>query len=555
MKLSVALCILPLLVSGQTSEAPRFLAADVHVSPKTQNQGMRAPSSRGVRYEIKNATMVDLIGLAYGFNATRILGGPSWLEMDRFDVIANQPPKTEPEGQKLMLQALLGERFGLVVQQDTKPLPSYALTQGKKPQLKEADGSGETGCKPQSTAPTGAPGGEGVLRLSIGNVNGAAPIQLSLVNGIIEYQCRNMTMAAFAEAARGLLGANLGVNPLLDQTGLSGKWNFDLRFSLGLVGLPGAATGERITISEAIEKQLGLKLEERQIPTPVLIVRSVNQKPNDNPPGTADALGHNAAPSEFEVATVKPTNPDSRNSRFQMQAGGRLNAEGVPLRFLISRAFNTSSNDQIAGVPSWTDTARFDVIAKAPEDSAIQTLDPDTLAPMMLALLKERFKLTYHMEDREVPAYSLAATKPKMTKADPSTRTWCKPPAQVPGAAPAPPSTQVMICQNITMAQFADLLRGRAGGLDAPILDSTGVEGAWDFRLTFNPVLSLNVPTAARPPEAGQAGSQGPAASDPTGGYTIFEALEKQLGLRLVKQKRTSPVLVIDHIEQTPTEN
>ena len=258
---------------------------------------------------------------------------------------------------------------------------------------------------------------------------------------------------------------------------------------------------------------------------------------------------------EFEVATVKPTNPDSKISRFQMQPSGRLNAEGMPLRFLISRAFNTTSNDQIAGVPSWTDTARFDVIAKAPADSAVQTIDPDTLAPMMLALLKERFKLTYHMEDRETQAFSLVATKPKLTKADSSARAWCKAPAQVPGSAPAPPSTQVLICQNITMAQFADLLRGRAGGLDAPILDSTGIEGGWDFRLTFNPVLSLNVPTAARPPEAGQPGNQGPAASDPAGGYTIFEAIEKQLGLRLVKQKRTSPVLVIDHLEQTPTEN
>ncbi len=500
---------------------------------------------------MKNATLVDLISLAYGSDATKVLGGPSWLEMDRFDVIAKLPPKTEPETQNLMLRALLTDRFKLVVREDTKPLPAYALTAGKKPQLKEADGSGDSGCKPQSTS--SAPG-EGTLRIGLANGNGP-PVQLTLANGIIEYKCRNMTMAAFAEGLRGLLGANLGVSPVLDQTGLSGSWNFDLKYSLGLIGIAGPI-GERITISEAVEKQLGLKLEERQVPTPVLVVESVNQKPSENPPGTAEALPPMAAPEAFEVASVKPSNPDSRNSRFQMQPGGRLNAEGVPLRFLIARAFNTNNNEQLTGVPSWADSARFDVIAKAPPDSMNQTgLDQEALAPMMMALLKERFKLTYHTEQRDLPAYALQAVKPKMKKADPSARAWCKNPSQIPGAPPAPQGSQALICQNITMAQFADLLQGRAGNLNSPILDSTGIQGGWDFTLTVNPILSLNLAAALRPPEAGQPGDSGATASDPSGGYSIFEAIEKQLGLKLEKQKRSASIVVIDHIEQTPTED
>ncbi len=367
----------------QSAETPHFLAADAHVSAYTQNQGMRPPSQRGERYEVKNATMVDLISLAYGFNANTILGGPSWLEMDRFDVIAKQPPQTAAETQKLMLKTLLAERFQLTVREDTKPLTRYALTIGKKAQLKEADGSGDTGCKPQSTAAAGP--AEGTLRIGIAGPNGS-PIQLTLANGMIEYKCRNMTMAAFAEGLRSMLATNLGVNPILDQTSLSGIWDFDLHYSLGLI-MNGGALGERLPISEAMEKQLGLKLEERQIPTPVLMVESVNQKPSANPSGTEEALLSNAAPKEFEVATVKATSPDSRNSRFQMQPGGKLTAEGVPLRFLITRAFNTNGNDQLAGIPSWADSARFDVIAKAPSDGATQyNLDPDTLAPMMLAL-------------------------------------------------------------------------------------------------------------------------------------------------------------------------
>ena len=197
MKLKFGIYTLALIASGQNTETPHFLAADVHLSPKTQNpnQFMRPPAARGERYEIRNATMVDLIGLAYGFNSLNILGGPSWLEMDRFDVIAKTPPQTSPETQKPMLQALLAERFKLVVKEETKPMPSYALTVGKKHQLKEADGSGETGCNPVSVA-GGPPGaGNGIVRLATNDGKG---IQINLVSGMIGYQCRNMTMKAFA---------------------------------------------------------------------------------------------------------------------------------------------------------------------------------------------------------------------------------------------------------------------------------------------------------------------------------------------------------------------
>lgn len=318
---AAAWSILALLAFGQNTELPQFVAADVHVSAKTQNpnQGMRQPSTRGERYEVKNATIVDLIGLAYISNSTRILGGPSWLETDRFDVIARQPPQTTPDTQTLMLRSLLKDRFKLMIREETKPMPTYVLTMGKKSQLKEADGSGETGCKPQSSA---GPPGEGTIRIGIVANAGGEPIVLTLANGVIEYRCRNMTMPAFVDGLRAMLGTNLGVNPVLDQTGLSGIWNFDLRYSLGL-NLAAGALGERLSISEAIEKQLGLKLEEKQVPTPVLVVESVDQKPTENPPGTAEALPATPAPAEFEVATVKTTSPDSRGSRFQMQPGGR----------------------------------------------------------------------------------------------------------------------------------------------------------------------------------------------------------------------------------------
>jgi uncharacterized protein (TIGR03435 family) len=301
---------------------------------------------------------------------------------------------------------------------------------------------------------------------------------------MIQYTCRNMTMAAFAAGLRSMMGASVGPNPVLDETGLKGMWNFDLTWSLQLNGLMMANSGDRVTLSEAVDKQLGLKLEQKQVPTPVIVVDSVNQKPSANPPGVAEALPAIPAPTEFEVASVKPSDPGGRGGRFQMQPGGRLNVEGMTMRVLISRAFNSNNSDQVTGLPKWADTERFDIVAKAPSAGPSLTgMDMDALAPMMRALLVDRFKMTYHTEERPASAYSLVSAKPKMKKADPASRTSCKYGMAPAGAAPG---SQVLTCQNITMAQFADRLQGMTQELNWPVLDATGIEGGWDFALTFS---------------------------------------------------------------------
>ena len=539
------------LAFSQSSEAPpRFEIADVHVSAKIQNPFVRTSPARGGRYELKYATMVDLIHIAYGFDADKVVGGPNWLEMDRFDLVAKVPPDTSEEAQKLMLQSLLADRFKLVVHKENRPLPTYALTAGKKPQLKQAEGSEEAGCRPQAGSRS-APGEGGIVMMST-NVNGAATT-ISLGPGMtIQYNCRNITMAAFAEGLRGMIGASLGPNPILDETGMKGVWNFDLKWSLQLIGLITADTGDRISIFEAVDKQLGLKLEERQVPTPVIVVAGVNEKPSANPPGVAEALPAIPTPTEFEVASVKPTDPDARMGRYQMQPGGRLNVQGMAMRFLISRAFNTNNNEQVTGLPKWADTERYDITAKAPSAGpSAPAMDMDSVAPMMRALLADRFKMTYHTEERPVTAYSLVAAKPKMKKADPASRTSCKS-AQAP--AGSPPGSQMLTCQNITMAQFADRMQNMAAELNWGVLDATGIEGGWDFTLLYSrggPVMAL----PARGGDAAPVGGGQASASDPNGGYTIFEAVEKQLGLKLEMQKRPMPVVVIDHLEQKPTEN
>ncbi len=177
------------------------------------------------------------------------------------------------------------------------------------------------------------------------------------------------------------------------------------------------------------------------------------------------------------------------------------------------------------------------------------------LAPMLLSLLKERFGLKYHSEERPASTYTLTSTgKPKMKKADPASRIFCKSPQPPPGA---PPMTRVLNCQNMTMAKFGEQLQGMTQELSWPVADGTELEGGWDFTLTF--AMFLMPPQMARGPmgEGGpNAGPAMPTAADPTTtGVSIFEAVEKQLGLKLSMQKRPMQVIVIDHIERKPTEN
>src|SRR5262245_39318937 len=165
--------------------------------------------------------------------------GPNWLEFDRFDVFAKVPNNTPPETLKLMLQALLADRFKLVVHNDTRPLSGFVLTIGKsKPKLKEADASGKTGCQTQSLTAVPNPGG---------------PISIPMTS----ISCHSTTMASFASTLNGLSGGYL-TNTVEDSTGLKGSWDFELKWTpKPLTPLAGP---DAVTIFDAIDKQLGLKL-------------------------------------------------------------------------------------------------------------------------------------------------------------------------------------------------------------------------------------------------------------------------------------------------------
>ena len=110
--LALAVTFAVSLWAQSSAPARSFDVADVHAAGRSPiATGARNGSLRDGVFRLRQATMVDLIRVAYGVDADKVTGGPSWLELDRFDVAAKVPPGTNREMVRPMLQALLADRF------------------------------------------------------------------------------------------------------------------------------------------------------------------------------------------------------------------------------------------------------------------------------------------------------------------------------------------------------------------------------------------------------------------------------------------------------------
>jgi uncharacterized protein (TIGR03435 family) len=225
------------------------------------------------------------------------------------------------------------------------------------------------------------------------------------------------------------------------------------------------------------------------------------------------------APLAFEAATVK-ANRSGRTDTHSDSDNNRISIVNMQLRRLIAKAYDVRP-DQIDG-PEFLDTERFDVVAKS------ETV-PNTsqFLEMMQALLADRFKLTLHRESREGRAYALVVAKGgiKIKPVEPD------------GNSSTNNRRGELEAKGVSMARFAETL----SRLGLTVVDQTGVEGVFDFKLSYDP--SSTRPTTD--------------ASDATGdaGPSIFTALQEQLGLKLESRKVPIEYLVIDHIERVPAEN
>ncbi len=324
----------------------------------------------------------------------------------------------------------------------------------------------------------------------------------------------------------------------LNKTGLDGKWDFTIK--LTPPGLLARAGADGISVFDAVDKQLGLKLEAGKVAQPVLVVDSVNEAPTPNAPDISKFLPP-PPPTEFDLALIKPTNPDFKGIRLQIQPSGQINIQGATLNFLLQQIYDIFP-DMIQGAPKFMDDDRWDITGKmiSTDPGQPAQADPETRNKALGKLLEDRFKLKAHFDERVVPAYTLSSVKPKMAKADPTMRTSCHEGPGPDGKDPRvanPMLSRLLYCRNMTMAQFADQLPQVANRyVHAPELDKTGLTDAYDFTLSFSAsgILQNGLPGPGQAPAQPGAGG----ASDPNGALSLSDAIRAQLGLKLELEKR-----------------
>jgi uncharacterized protein (TIGR03435 family) len=204
----------------------------------------------------------------------------------------------------------------------------------------------------------------------------------------------------------------------------------------------------------------------------------------------------------------------------------------VTVKSIIMAAYDVQEN-MITGGPGWIDSEHYDIVAQAPPDTP-----RETLRLMLQPLLAERFKLEIHREDKPMPVYVMVVGKdgPKLKKATggPQQCRWNNPGAGLVQRE----------CSNMTMEELATSMPrwGMAGKVDLPVVNLTGIKGAYDFELEWS------LPSGGG--DAGKADAS--VAADPGG--SIFDAMGR-IGLKLEQRKYPMSVIVIDRVERVPAAN
>ena len=256
---------------------------------------------------------------------------------------------------------------------------------------------------------------------------------------------------------------------------------------------------------------------------PLLLVASsiVAQSPTPRPKFDA-----------FEVATIKPVESDKKAGRFiTMQGPRRFVVKDYTLQLLIAAAYDLTPR-AVSGGPDWVQSEHYEILALTPGD--VRPTREEQMA-MLRTLLADRFKLTFHREEKKFSIYTLqlARSGPKLKD---STAAPDEPAALV---STVYPQRILLPARNTTMGQFASLLQRAV--LDRPVVDKTGLTGRYDFDLEWAP-------------DETQFGGDIPAASAQAPSPPFFTAIQQQLGLRLEATQGPIQALVLDTVER-PSEN
>lgn len=215
------------------------------------------------QFVARGYTLRVLISAAYNLNPKAVSGGSAWVDSERYDILARTPGDTRPslDQQIAMLQKLLAVRFNLRFHREKKEMSIYALTVAKNgPKLRESEKSPKTA----GASPEGPP-----------------PLVFVLAPDLVRVPARNATTTELTY----ILQRAAFDRPVLDRTGLTARYDFDLEFSPdeSLFGgvLKGSGDGARPGLFAAIQEQLGLKLEATRGAVDAVVIDRID-RPSEN---------------------------------------------------------------------------------------------------------------------------------------------------------------------------------------------------------------------------------------------------------------------------------
>lgn len=254
--MAAVVVVLPGKIGAQEAQPQKIMPADAHPAFEVASIKLADPDEKRDGFDVKgrhvlmeNIPVMTMLVFGYGVSPKQVVGVPDWAKSEHWDVdgvpdVEGAPNLAQMQG---MVQGLLTDRFGLKVHHETREVAGYALTVAK--------------------------GGPKIAK-SQGDPNGL-PRQNSHMNaGQRDIKFTNNTMREFALAMQFYMS-----EPVVDRTGLTGRWDFELKWTTDETRAPveNAAPG----VFTAVQEQLGLKLEAGKTPTDVLVVDTV-QRPSAN---------------------------------------------------------------------------------------------------------------------------------------------------------------------------------------------------------------------------------------------------------------------------------
>jgi uncharacterized protein (TIGR03435 family) len=255
--------------------ATEFEVASVKVSSPQSQRGMAGGPGTGDpdRYSFNRATLLDLISIAHHMEYFQVVSKIP-LDQERFDIVAKLPTGATRQQLRVMLRNLLVQRFSLKEHTESRDFPVYELEVAKSgPKLTESgsDSSAVQDRRPSDQAfpdlPAGRPGLKTIQTPSGGNV-------------LVRMRARQQPIDELA----GWLHTPDG-RPVVNKTGLTGKYDFTFEYAHPLSSLPSHATAEPLSLPDlfsALQQQLGLQLVRKKLPFDVVVVESVSKFPTEN---------------------------------------------------------------------------------------------------------------------------------------------------------------------------------------------------------------------------------------------------------------------------------